>query len=63
MIHSDNGSCMVIPREDDIVRLYTQLSDEDVIDKETGPRLPTLLLAIGIVLAGTAGWHVLRDPD
>ncbi|KAI5120427.1 hypothetical protein M0805_009889 [Coniferiporia weirii] len=28
-IHSKNGSCMIIPREDDIVRLYIQLSDED----------------------------------
>ncbi|KAI0073054.1 hypothetical protein K474DRAFT_1604014 [Panus rudis PR-1116 ss-1] len=36
-IHSDNGSCMVIPRENDIVRLYIQLSDKDVvINKETG---------------------------
>ncbi|EJC99951.1 uncharacterized protein FOMMEDRAFT_92013 [Fomitiporia mediterranea MF3/22] len=28
-IHSKNGSCMIIPREGDIVRLYIQLSDED----------------------------------
>ncbi|KZT07245.1 uncharacterized protein LAESUDRAFT_758651 [Laetiporus sulphureus 93-53] len=31
-IHSHNGSCMVIPREGDKVRLYTQLSDKDVVD-------------------------------
>ncbi|KAI5120431.1 hypothetical protein M0805_009893 [Coniferiporia weirii] len=28
-IHSNNGSCMIIPREGDVVRLYIQLSDED----------------------------------
>ncbi|THH12083.1 hypothetical protein EW145_g224 [Phellinidium pouzarii] len=28
-IHSNSGSCMIIPREGDIVRLYIQLSDED----------------------------------
>ncbi|KZT67328.1 hypothetical protein DAEQUDRAFT_673415 [Daedalea quercina L-15889] len=31
-IHSANGSCMVIPRENEIVRLYAQLSDTDVVD-------------------------------
>jgi phenol 2-monooxygenase len=30
-IHSVNGSCMIIPREGDTVRLYTQLSDTDVV--------------------------------
>jgi hypothetical protein len=34
-IHSLNGSCMIIPREGDIVRLYIQLSDADVIDPVT----------------------------
>lgn len=29
VIHSTQGSCMVIPREGDVVRLYIQLSDED----------------------------------
>jgi len=28
-IHSPSGSCMIIPREGDVVRLYLQLSDED----------------------------------
>ncbi|KAH8110740.1 FAD binding domain-containing protein [Phellopilus nigrolimitatus] len=28
-IHSESGSCMIIPREGDVVRLYSQLSDED----------------------------------
>ncbi|KAI9464683.1 FAD binding domain-containing protein [Boletus coccyginus] len=31
VIHSEKGSCMIIPREGDTVRLYTQLSDADVI--------------------------------
>ncbi|KAJ3852796.1 FAD binding domain-containing protein [Lentinula lateritia] len=31
-IHSNNGSCMVIPREDDKIRLYIQLDGKDVID-------------------------------
>lgn len=28
-IHSNTGSCMIIPREGDVVRLYIQLSDDD----------------------------------
>ncbi|KAG8221071.1 putative phenol hydroxylase [Butyriboletus roseoflavus] len=36
VIHSTNGSCMVIPREGDTVRLYIQLSDADVVDPLTG---------------------------
>lgn len=35
-IHSENGSCMIIPREGDEVRLYIQLSDKDAIDSSTG---------------------------
>ncbi|KAH7919888.1 hypothetical protein BV22DRAFT_840363 [Leucogyrophana mollusca] len=35
-IHSTNGSCMIIPREGDVVRLYVQLSDKDVIDPASG---------------------------
>ena len=35
-IHSDTGSCMVIPREGDRVRLYIQLTDTDVVDGATG---------------------------
>jgi hypothetical protein len=35
-IHSANGSCMVIPREGDKIRLYIQLSDTDAVDPETG---------------------------
>ena len=30
-VHSTNGSCMVIPREGDLVRLYIQLTDRDVL--------------------------------
>ncbi|QRW02682.1 phenol 2-monooxygenase [Ceratobasidium sp. AG-Ba] len=29
-IHSDNGSCMVVPREGDLVRLYVQLTEVDL---------------------------------
>ena len=36
VIHSESGSCMVIPREGDKVRLYIQLSDKQVIDPATG---------------------------
>lgn len=35
-IHSNNGSCMIIPRENDLVRLYIQLSDKEVLDANTG---------------------------
>ncbi|KAI0364365.1 hypothetical protein BV20DRAFT_956369 [Pilatotrama ljubarskyi] len=35
-VHSRNGSCMVVPREGDLVRLYVQLSDRDVVDPATG---------------------------
>ncbi|KIJ12336.1 hypothetical protein PAXINDRAFT_171271 [Paxillus involutus ATCC 200175] len=38
-IHSTNGTCMIIPREDDKVRLYVQLSElsgDDVFDPSTG---------------------------
>lgn len=30
-VHSTNGSCMVIPREGDLIRLYIQLSDKDTL--------------------------------
>lgn len=35
-IHSNNGSCMVIPREGDKVRLYIQLEGKDAIDATNG---------------------------
>ncbi|KAJ3560843.1 hypothetical protein NP233_g10569 [Leucocoprinus birnbaumii] len=36
-IHSENGSCMIIPREGDGVRLYIQLSEKDgAVDLATG---------------------------
>ncbi|KAJ3871052.1 hypothetical protein F5051DRAFT_446710 [Lentinula edodes] len=31
-IHSNNGSCMIIPREDHKIHLYIQLDGKDVID-------------------------------
>ncbi|KZT01975.1 uncharacterized protein LAESUDRAFT_730684 [Laetiporus sulphureus 93-53] len=36
VIHSNNGSCLVIPREGDIVRLYIQLAETDAVDVQTG---------------------------
>jgi phenol 2-monooxygenase len=36
-IQSTNGTCMIIPREDEKVRLYIQLSEADVLfDPSTG---------------------------
>ncbi|KAI0333878.1 hypothetical protein GY45DRAFT_189162 [Cubamyces sp. BRFM 1775] len=35
-VHSNNGSCMIIPREGDLVRLYIQLATRDVVDPATG---------------------------
>lgn len=35
-IHSNNGSCMIIPREGDKVRLYIQLAESDAVDSITG---------------------------
>ena len=36
VIHSENGSSLIIPREGDLVRFYIQLSDTDVVDPLTG---------------------------
>ena len=33
-VHSTNGSCMIIPREDDLIRLYIQLTDRDALNAE-----------------------------
>lgn len=35
-VHSLNGSCMVIPREEDKVRLYIQLDGDAFIDATSG---------------------------
>ena len=35
VIHSNNGTCMLIPREDDKIRLYIQLDSKDVADTST----------------------------
>ena len=35
VIHSNNGSCMIIPREDDKVRLYVQLDSKNTADPST----------------------------
>ncbi|KAJ3002531.1 hypothetical protein NUW54_g5798 [Trametes sanguinea] len=36
VIHSPEGSALLIPREGDLLRLYVQLADADVIDPQTG---------------------------
>ena len=33
-IHSNNGSCMIIPREGDKVRLYIQIADKATVDPQ-----------------------------
>ena len=33
-IHSRNGSSMVIPRENDLIRPYVQMNDADVLNAE-----------------------------
>lgn len=35
-IHSNNGSCMIIPREGDKVRLYIQLDGKEGFDSGNG---------------------------
>lgn len=36
LVQSNHGSVFVIPREKDIIRLYVQLEEKDVIDPVTG---------------------------
>lgn len=36
LVHSSNGSCLVIPREGDEVRFYVQLTAQDMTDPNTG---------------------------
>lgn len=50
-IHSNNGSCMIIPREGDKVRLYVQLDDKSGLVTSTGridkeKATPELLLEV-----------------
>lgn len=59
-IHSNNGSCMIIPREADGIRLYIQLSDSDVIDPLTGrvdreKMGPEQLLDVRIMISDICG--------
>jgi phenol 2-monooxygenase len=35
VIHSKNGSCMIIPREGDKARIYIQLDSKDAINTTT----------------------------
>ena len=43
IIRSTNGSCMIVPREGDEVRLYVQLLDQDMVDSCTGRVDKTLM--------------------
>ncbi|KAF8555667.1 hypothetical protein OG21DRAFT_1410564 [Imleria badia] len=36
LIHSNNGSCLLVPREDERIRIYMQLADKDVLNPATG---------------------------
>lgn len=36
LIHSNNGSCLTVPRESDRIRIYMQLADKDVVNPSTG---------------------------
>ena len=36
IVHSQNGSCMIIPREGDLVRIYIQLEGKDAVDAKSG---------------------------
>ncbi|KIK79159.1 hypothetical protein PAXRUDRAFT_16476 [Paxillus rubicundulus Ve08.2h10] len=36
LIHSNNGSCLLVPREADGIRIYIQLADKDVLSPTTG---------------------------
>ena len=59
-IHSNNGSCMIIPREGDMVRLYIQLEGDDALDTATG-RVdrskvgPEKLIEVGFCFVGKSG--------
>ncbi len=33
-VHSTNGSCMIIPRENYLIRLYIQLTDRELLNEE-----------------------------
>lgn len=36
LIHSNNGSCLLVPREAERIRIYIQIADADVCDPKTG---------------------------
>ena len=66
VIHSKNGSCMIIPREGDKVRLYIQLSEKDgAYDLNTG-RVdkgnigPQKILEV-VSFSGTILWSFYND--
>ncbi|KIM55978.1 hypothetical protein SCLCIDRAFT_29912 [Scleroderma citrinum Foug A] len=56
-IHSTNGSCMIVPREDDKIRLYVQLADQDVLDPRTGRIDKTRMSPEGILEVARKSLH------
>ncbi|KAG0700774.1 FAD binding domain-containing protein [Suillus ampliporus] len=36
LIHSNHGSCLLVPREKDRIRIYMQLADKDLVNPATG---------------------------
>lgn len=36
LMHSNNGSILLVPREQDRLRVYVQLENKDIIDPATG---------------------------
>ena len=57
VVHSENGSSLIIPREGDLVRFYIQLTDTDVVDPLTGrvdksKMTPQKLVSVSIRVGG-----------
>ncbi|KAF7974514.1 hypothetical protein HWV62_12092 [Athelia sp. TMB] len=65
MMHSDNGTCLLIPREDDSIRLYVQLSEIDVIDPSTGRVDPKRMGPLDILEVARKSIHPyqIATPD
>ncbi|KAJ7580156.1 FAD binding domain-containing protein [Mycena floridula] len=64
-IHSNNGSCMVIPREGDKVRLYVQIEGKDAIDATNGRIDKTRLGPHQLLEVARKSFHpyVFKTPD
>ena len=65
-VHSNNGTCMVIPREGDNVRLYIQLDSKDAADTSTvrvdkSQMNPYQLLDVCAFFFRSLQWYVLTQ--